>query len=83
MDDHRETIFKQELYDLVRVDDLIMMPDTFLYDEDTATVALEKFNKTGNFNMPVITKDRKYVGFVNKTRFLAEYQRFIASESED
>lgn len=83
MDDHRETIFKQELYDLVRVDDLMMMPDTFLYDEDTATVALEKFNKTGNFNMPVITKDRKYVGFVNKTHFLAEYQRFVASESED
>lgn len=85
MDDHRETIFKAELYDIIQVEDLMMQPEEleFIYDDDTAAQVLEKFNKTGNFNMPVITRDRQYLGFLSKARFLARYQKFVAFESED
>lgn len=83
MDDHREIIFRQELYDLVHVEDLMIEPEEFIYENDTATEVLEKLNRTGNFNMPVITQDRQYVGFLSKARFLAEYQNFVAAESED
>jgi CIC family chloride channel protein len=83
MDDHRETIFKQELYDTIHVEDLMIEPEEFIYDDDTAATVLEKFKRTGNFNMPVITRDRKYIGFVSKAKFLSEYQTFIADNSED
>ena len=83
MDDHREVIFKQELYDKVHVEDLMIEPEEFIYDDDTAAMVLEKFKRTGNFNMPVITRDRKYIGFVSKAKFLSEYQTFIADNSED
>ena len=83
MDDHREVIFKQELYDTIHVEDLMIEPEEFIYDDDTAAVVLEKFKRTGNFNMPVITRDRKYIGFVSKAKFLSEYQTFIADNSED
>ena len=83
MDDHREVIFKPELYDLVRVEDLMIEPEEFIYEDETAEEVLAKFNKTGNFNMPVITRDRQYLGFLSKARFLAEYQQFIADDSED
>lgn len=83
MDDHRDKIFKQELYDTLHVEDLMIEPDEFIYDDDTAAVVLEKLKRTGNFNMPVITRDRKYIGFVSKAKFLSEYQIFIADNSED
>ena len=83
MDDHRDVIFKQELYDKVHVEDLMIEPEEFIYDDDTAAKVLEKFKRTGNFNMPVITRDRKYIGFVSKAKFLTEYQTFIADNSED
>ncbi len=83
MDDHRDVIFKQELYDKVHVEDLMIEPEEFIYDDDTAAIVLEKFKRTGNFNMPVITRDRKYIGFVSKAKFLSEYQTFIADNSED
>ena len=83
MDDHREMIFRQELYNLVFVEDLMIEPEEFIYEDDTAADVLEKFNRTGNFNMPVITQDRKYIGFLSKARFLAKYQKFVASESDD
>lgn len=83
MDSHREIIFRQELYDKVHVEDLMIEPEVFLYEDDTASMVLEKFKKTGNFNMPVITRDRKYVGFLSKARFLDAYQHFVAEESDD
>ncbi|MCQ2283812.1 MAG: chloride channel protein [Bacteroidales bacterium] len=83
MDDHRDIIFRQELYDLVHVEDLMIEPEEFIYEDDTAAIVLEKFNRTGNFNIPVITRDRMYIGFLSKARFLAIYQQFVASESED
>lgn len=83
MDDHREIIFKQELYDKVHVEELMIEPEEFIYEDDTASTVLDKFNSTGNFNMPVITRDRKYIGFLSKAKFLAAYQRFIAEESDD
>lgn len=83
MDDHREVIFKPELYDQIRVEDLMIEPEEFIYEDDTAAIVLEKLKRTGNFNMPVITRDRKYIGFVSKAKFLSEYQTFIADNSED
>mgnify|MGYP003292213119 CR=1 FL=1 len=83
MDDHRDVIFRPELYDLVHVEDLMFEPEEFIYEDESAADVLEKFNRTGNFNMPVITRERKYLGFISKARFLAVYQKFIAEESED
>lgn len=83
MDDHREIIFKQELYDTVLVEDLMIEPEEFVYEDDTAATVLEKLKRTGNFNMPVITRDRKYIGFLSKAKFLSQYQSFIAENSDD
>ncbi|MCR4966062.1 MAG: chloride channel protein [Bacteroidales bacterium] len=83
MDDHRPIIFDRTQYDTLLVENLMIDPGEFIYDDDTAAEVLEKFNRTGNFNMPIITRERKYIGFVSKAKFLAEYQSFIAADSED
>lgn len=83
MDDHRDVIFNQELYDLVRVEDLMIEPEEFIYEDDTGAVVLEKFKNTGNFNMPIITHDRHYIGFLSRAKFLTKYQAFVAEESDD
>lgn len=83
MDDHRDMIFNQELYDKVLVDDLMIEPEEFIYDTDSGEEMLEKFNRTQNFNMPVITHERDYIGFLSKARVLNLYRDFIAAESED
>lgn len=83
MDDHRDIIFNQDLYDLVRVEDLMIEPEEFIYEDDTGAVVLEKFKNTGNFNMPIIKHDRHYIGFLSRAKFLTKYQAFVAEESDD
>lgn len=83
MDEHRDIIFRPEIYDLVHVKDLITQPLLFIYDTDTGEEVIRKFKETNNFNMPVITKDRHYIGFLSKARVLNAYKEFIAEESDD
>lgn len=83
MDDHRDKIFDTSLYDKVLVDELMIEPEEFIYDTDTGEELLEKFNRTQNFNMPVITHERDYIGFLSKAKVLNDYRDFIAADSED
>jgi CIC family chloride channel protein len=83
MDDHRDIIFRQELHECVKVTDLMIEPDTFIYDTDSGEEMLHKFTRTGNFNLPVINRNREYIGFLSKAKVLAAYQDVIAAESED
>lgn len=83
MDDHRDVIFKQELYDLVMVKDLLYTPDVVVYDTDTAEQMVAKFQKTNNFNLPVLTNDNKYVGFLSRAKVLDAYKDVIVAESDD
>lgn len=83
MDEHRDVIFRQELYDLVHVKDLMMQPEVYIYDTDSGEEIIRKFNETNNFNLPVITRDRHYIGFLSRAKILSAYKDFIAEESED
>lgn len=83
MDDHREMIFRQELYDSVFVRDLMLVPEPVVYDTDTSEEIIRKFKVSGNFNLPVITRDRRYLGFLSKAKMLSAYKDVVAEESED
>ena len=83
MDDHRDVIFKPELYDTYRVRDLLYIPDVVVFNTDSAEEMIAKFHQTQNFNLPVITSDRKYLGFLSRAKVLDAYKDVIAEESDD
>jgi CIC family chloride channel protein len=80
MDFHRETIFDQSKYNSVFVEDLMIEPEEFVYETDSTRTVIEKFKRTGNYNLPIIKEDRTYVGFLSRARVLSAYQDFIAEE---
>ena len=44
---------------------------------------VEKFQKTQNFNLPVVTKEGSYVGFLSRAKVLDSYKDVIVEESDD
>ena len=83
MDFHREIIFDQSQYDHILVEDLMIEPEEFVYEDDSTKIVLEKFKRTGNYNLPIIKEDRTYIGFLSRAKVLTAYQTFIAEESGD
>ena len=65
------------------VKDLMITPEMFVYETDNGEEVIRKFNVTHNFNLPVITQEGKYVGFLSKSKVLSAYKDLVAAESED
>jgi chloride channel protein, CIC family len=83
LDDIREIMFKSELYDKVNVKDIMISPEPYLVSiNDSMEKVAEKFQETGNFNLPVVDGN-KYVGFVSRARVFSVYRRLIKKFSDD
>ena len=70
LDNVREIMFKQELYDDVIVKNIMVQPLDYIYfEKDDMKTIMQKFQNTSAWNLPVIKND-KYYGFVSKSKLL-------------
>lgn len=75
LDDIREFMFDQNLYNTATVADYMHnAPDIILYETDNMQVIMDKFQNSGAWNLPVI-KNGKYFGFISKSKLLTAYRR--------
>jgi len=73
LDDVRSVMFDQTMYESTTVS-LFMKsaPDIIFYDDPMQKI-MKKFKGTGAWNLPVI-KNKKYVGFISKSKLLTAYR---------
>ena len=81
MDDVRELIFKQELYDKIKIKDLMYMPEFYIYPDDSMEVVVNKFESSGRYNLAVIDRDNRYYGFISRARVFTKYRKQIIDVS--
>lgn len=75
LDDIREFMFDNDLYNSVYVKNLMHAPpEHIFYDTDSMKIVMRKFQDSGAWNLPVI-KEGKYVGFISKSKLLTAYRR--------
>ena len=76
MDDIRNIIFKPDLYETVKVSDLMYMPEYFISPDDSMEDLVEIFRTSGRFNIAVIDKG-KYLGFISRANAFTAYRNFV------
>lgn len=75
LDDIREYMFDQALYDKMKVVSFMHTPpEQILYDKDHMQDVMNKFTRSNAWNLPVI-KDGKYYGFISKSKLLTAYRK--------
>ncbi len=82
MDDIRHLIFKTELYDNVKVKDLMYHPEHYISTEDSMDQVVEKFESSGRYNIAVIDEG-KYIGFISRARVFSFYRKTMSDFSHD
>jgi CIC family chloride channel protein len=73
LEDIREIMFNTSLYDSISVSQLMQKPRVTCQIDDSMNSIMEKFDKTGVWNIPVL-ENGKYVGFVSKSRVFSNYR---------
>ncbi len=73
LDDVREIIFNRDKYEKTVLSTIMKKPSTVISGNDDLHTVLQKFDETGDWNLPVAEEGR-YVGFVSKSSILARYR---------
>lgn len=82
LDDVRHLMFKHELYDKIKLKELMYMPEHWISPRDSMDDVVVKFEKSGRFNLAVI-KDGKYLGFISRAKVFTNYREHVAHFSHD
>ena len=80
MDDVRDMIFKHELYDTVKIRDLMYMPTFYIDPDDSMEVVANKFESSGRYNLAVV-ENGKYIGFLSRAKVFTSYRKKIIDVS--
>jgi len=81
LNDIREIMFKQHLYNRVTVDDLMEnAPEIIFYNDDNMQTIMNKFESSDAWNLPVV-KDGEYFGFISKSKMLTVYRKKLIEVS--
>ena len=82
LDNIREVIFNQEMYNNTYVSDLMTSPPATVDPDEAMSDVMHKFEETGAWNLPV-TKDGKYIGFISKARIFNTYRKLLVQFSDE
>lgn len=82
LDDIRNIMFKPELYDTVKVKNIMVTPDTSVSPDDTMETVAAKFADYDKYNLPVLDEGR-YIGFVSRANVFSRYREMVKKFSED
>ncbi|MBA2613520.1 MAG: chloride channel protein [Bacteroidetes bacterium] len=80
IDDIREIMFKQELYDVITVKELMHEPTSIITEKDDITSAMKRFDESHLWNIPVVFNG-KYEGFISKSSILEKYREVLIYSS--
>lgn len=83
LEDIRKDMFKKDLYDRLHVYNFMRSTPEYVYIDEKMDTVMAKFEKTGAWNLPVVDKDRTYLGFVSKSKIFSAYRDQLKQVSHD
>ena len=83
LDDIRNIMFRQELYHKFTVNKLMTSVPARLFDTDSMEQVMKTFDDTKAWNLPVVDRDGRYLGFVSKSKIFNSYRQVLVHFSED
>lgn len=82
LDDFRGIMFDPEKQEKVVIRQLMHSPPEILLATDNMQSAMEKFERSGAWNLPVV-EDGRYLGFVSKSRIFNTYRKRLISQKHN
>lgn len=83
LEDVRKDMFRPELYTKMHVFNFIKSSPAYVYEDEKMDSVMNKFESTDAWNLPVVKKDRTYIGFVSKSKIFSAYRDELKELSQD
>jgi CIC family chloride channel protein len=73
LDDVREDMFNTARYE-ESIAEYLQIPPAVVYRDEPMESVLEKFERTGAWNLPVTDHEKHYLGFISKSKIFSAYR---------
>lgn len=83
LDEVRNIMFQPRLYKRFTVGQLMTSPPAILRFDLPMDKVMETFEDTGAWNLPVVDAERRYLGFVSKSKIFNSYRNVLVHFSEE
>jgi CIC family chloride channel protein len=83
LDEVRNIMFQPRLYKRFTVGQLMTSPPAILRFDLPMEKVMETFEDTGAWNLPVVDPDRRYMGFVSKSKIFNSYRNVLVRFSDE
>jgi CIC family chloride channel protein len=80
LNDIKQKIFQPELFDKLSVKSIMKKPAAVLEQGQDMHTVMEKFDITQSWYLPVLDKERKFVGFLSKTKLFSKYREILSAQ---
>src|SRR5688572_2678655 len=80
LNDIKQQIFRPDRFDVVYVKSLLKKPAGILYENDDMHTVMEKFDITQSWYLPVLNAEKKFIGFISKTKVFNKYREILSSQ---
>ncbi len=81
LNDIRELMFESSKYDINVKEIMIRTPEVLLITDDFGTM-VNKFEKSGTWNLAVVNKSNIYVGVVSRSKIFSVYRNALKKQSK-
>jgi CIC family chloride channel protein len=78
----KQYLFKPELFDKTTIRSLVKKPAALLNKDHSMHEIMEKFDITQSWYLPVLDADKKFLGFISKTKVFNKYREVLSSQGD-
>ena len=79
----RRDMFRTDLYETAKVYNYMRSAPEYVHPDEPMDSVMRKFEKTGAWNLPVVDDERRYIGFVSKSKIFNAYREELRDFSQD
>ncbi|MBX2924635.1 MAG: chloride channel protein [Chitinophagaceae bacterium] len=82
LNDIKQKLFEPQFYHSISVKSMMKKPPAVLYEDENMLTAMEKFDISHSWYLPVLTGEKSFVGFISKTKVFNKYREILAEQGD-
>ncbi len=82
LNDIKQKIFQPELFEKTKVLQLMKKPIATIQEDESMLKVMEKFDLSQSWYLPVINKEREFLGFISKTKLFNKYRELLDAQGD-
>ncbi|MPN44832.1 hypothetical protein SDC9_192399 [bioreactor metagenome] len=83
LDEVRNIMFRPELYNRFTAQMLMISPPATINQDTPMEKVMQIFEDTGAWNLPVVDAQKKYIGYVSKSKIFSSYRHVLVHFSDE